>query len=103
MPNNIEPIQAALNELRLRLLDLTGRNRLIHFTHRPGSSLQFVHSVIDGTFRRLTEQNARVAITPLPEPDRSDWVNKNGRLVRPDPKEFAELLGINTSYTLDFG
>ena len=33
------PIEVALNELRLRLLDMTGRNRLINFKHSPGKSL----------------------------------------------------------------
>ena len=42
------PIAVALNELRLRLLDLTGRNRLINFKHTAGKSLQFVHSSIEG-------------------------------------------------------
>lgn len=95
------PIEVALEQLRLRLLDLTGRNRLINFKHSPGKSLQFVHSTIDGVFTRLTEQNNRVAITPLPEPDRSEWVQKNGRLARPDPKEWAGRLGMSTGYALD--
>ena len=94
------PIEFALNELRLRLLDMTGRNRLVNFKHSPGKSLQFVHSTIDGTFKRLTEQNNRVAITPLPELDRSEWVQKNGRLARPEPKDWATRLGISTSYSL---
>lgn len=95
------PIQAALNELRLRLLDLTGRNRLINFKHTAGKSLQFVHTSIDATFRRLmTDQASRVAIAPLPEPDRSDWVSRGGRLARPEPKDFAPKAGIDPSYEL---
>lgn len=95
------PIQAALNELRLRLLDLTGRNRLINFRHSPGKSLQFVHSTIDGTFKRLAEQNNRVTIAHLPAPDHSEWILKNGRLAKPEAKEFATNLGISTSYGLE--
>jgi transcription elongation GreA/GreB family factor len=95
------PIKAALNELRLRLLDLTGRNRLINFKHTAGKSLQFVHSSIDGTFQRLiADQNSRVAISPLPEPDRSDWVSRGGRLSRPEPKEHAVRVGIDPSFEL---
>jgi transcription elongation GreA/GreB family factor len=94
------PIEVALNELRLRLLDMTGRNRLVNFKHSPGKSLQFVHSTIDGVFTRLTYQNNRVPITPLPEPEKSEWVQKNGRLARPDPKEWAGRLGISTGYIL---
>lgn len=97
------PIEVALNELRLRLLDMTGRNRLINYKHSPGKSLQFVHSTIDGVFNRLTDQNNRVAITPLPEPDRSEWVQKNGRLAKPEPREWAGRLGISTSYALAVG
>lgn len=95
------PIKAALNELRLRLLDLTGRNRLINFTHPAGKSLQFVHTSIDGTFRRLmADPGNRVAVTPLPEPDRSDWVSRGGKLARPEPKDFAAKVGIDPSYEL---
>lgn len=95
------PIEVALEELRLRLLDMTGRNRLVNFKHSPGKSLQFVHSTIDGAFKRLSEQNNRVAITPLPEPAKSDWVQKNGRLARPEPKDWAGRLGISTGYQLE--
>lgn len=95
------PIKAALNELRLRLLDLTGRNRLINFKHTAGKSLQFVHTSIDGTFRRLlSDQASRVAISPLPEPDRADWVSKGGRLAKPEPKDFAPKAGVDPSYEL---
>lgn len=95
------PIKEALEELRLRLLDLSGRNRLINYKHTAGKSLQFVHTSIDGTFRRLVnDQNSRVAITPLPEPDRADWVSRGGRLSRPDPKDFAPTAGIDPSYEL---
>jgi very-short-patch-repair endonuclease len=95
------PIKAALNELRLRLLDLTGRNRLINFKHTAGKSLQFVHTSIDGTFRRLlSDQASRVAISPLPDPDRADWVSRGGRLAKPEPKDFAPKVGVDPSYEL---
>lgn len=96
------PIEAALNELRLRLLDLTGRNRLINFRHTTGKSLQFVHTSIDGVFRRLmTEQTSRITIASLPEPGRNDWINCAGRLARPEPKEYAVRVGIDPSYDLN--
>ena len=95
------PIEAALNELRLRLLDLTGRNRLINFKHTAGKSLQFVHTSLEATFRRLmADQNSRVGITPLPEPDRADWVMRGGRLGRPEPRDHAVRIGIDPSYEL---
>lgn len=95
------PIAVALNELRLRLLDLTARNRLINFKHTAGKSLQFVHSSIDGVFHRLTTDVAnKVAIAALPEPSKADWVSRNGRLSRPEPKDHASQIGIDPSYEL---
>jgi hypothetical protein len=49
------PIQEALAKLRLRLLDLTSRNRLLNFKHSPGKSLQFVHSVPEGGLSKCTD------------------------------------------------
>lgn len=96
------PIKTALHELRLRLLDLTGRNRLINFKHSPGKSLQFVHTSIDGAMQRLRrDQSNSVLITPLQEPDRTEWIERNGRLGRPDPKDFATQIGLNPSYDLN--
>ena len=95
------PIEVALNELRLRLLDLTGRNRLVNHKHTAGKSLQFVHTSIDGTFRRLlADQNSKVTIAPLPEPDKKDWVMRGGKLGLPEPKDFAQKVGIDPSYEL---
>lgn len=104
-PNNLfggsVPIRAALHELRMRLLDLTGRNRLVNFKHSAGKSLQFVHTSIDATFQRITaDQASRVTIAPVPEPDRKDWVSVNGRLSRPEAKEHAVQMGIDPSYEL---
>ena len=52
--NGSIPIRAALQELRMRLLDMTGRNRLVNFKHSAGKSLQFVQTSIDATFQRIT-------------------------------------------------
>lgn len=95
------PIKAALDELRLRLLDLTGRNRLVNFKHTAGKSLQFVHTSIDDTFCRLLgDQNSKISISPLPEPDHGDWIQRNGRLGKPEPKDHAQRVGIDPSYEL---
>ena len=42
MSESASPLTSALEQLRLKLLDLTGRNRLINFKHTAGKSLQFV-------------------------------------------------------------
>src|SRR5438552_9768372 len=79
------PIKEALAKLRLRLLDLTSRNRLLNFKHSPGKSLQLVDSSTDKVFAKLlTNQGATVAVKPVPEPERDRWVRVNGRLSRPD-------------------
>ena len=77
-PNNLfngsVPIRAALHELRMLLLDLTGRNRLVNFKYSAGKSLQLVQTSIDATFQRITaDQTSRVSISPVPAPDRKDY------------------------------
>ena len=42
MSDSASSLTSALEQLRLKLLDLTGRNRLINFKHTAGKSLQFV-------------------------------------------------------------
>ena len=95
------PIEKALNLLRLRLLDLTGRNRLINFKNATGKTLQFVHSNLDGVFKRMVIDGGKsVKIAFVAEPASHQWELKNGRLARPDAKSHAAELGINTSYDL---
>jgi superfamily I DNA and/or RNA helicase/very-short-patch-repair endonuclease len=96
------PLEPALEQLRLRLLDLTGRNRLINFKHTAGKSLQFVEGEPSSIYQKLVEgtNKASVSILGLPEPARKDWVERNGRLQRPDPREWAKFKGISTSYDI---
>src|SRR6266851_3166514 len=93
----------ALEQLRLRLLDLTGRNRLLNFRHSTGRSLQFIDGQPAAIYERLVEGNNRplVAIAGLPEPPRRDWIERNGRLFRPDPLSWAAQQGIPSTYDLD--
>src|SRR5436190_15329938 len=93
---------AALEQLRLRLLDLTGRNRLLNFRHSAGRSLQFVEGQPSAIYEKLVEGNTRGSITigGLPEPPRRNWVERGGRLFRPDPVAWATQLGIPTTYDL---
>jgi len=92
----------ALAQLRLRLLDLTGRNRLLNFKHAVGKSIQFVEGQPDAIYQKLVVGSGKSSITilALPEPARRDWVERNGRLARPDPREWAVKQGISTSYDL---
>lgn len=93
------PIPLALEQLRLRLLDLTGRNRLLNFKHTPGKSLQLVPTRLEETFSRLVGASmGRLSIDAVPEPTRDDWVERNGRMMKPEAKEHAIKLGINVSF-----
>jgi len=95
------PVDVALGQLRQRLIDTTGRNRLVNFKHTPGRSLQFVGSSLDAVFHRLTDDaSAVVKLVPLPDPGRAEWVERNGRLARPDEREYATRLGIDPSFEL---
>ena len=59
------PLTTALEQLRLKLLDLTGRNRLINFKHTAGKSLQFVEGHPAAIYQKLVEANNKAnAKTP---------------------------------------
>jgi len=98
-----QSLLTALEQLRLRLLDLTGRNRLLNFRHTTGRSLQFVEGQPGALYEKLVEGNTRssIAIAGIPEPSRRDWVERNGRLVRPEPLAWASQQGIPISYDLE--
>lgn len=102
MNPDTDAITNALAQLRLKLLDLTGRNRLINFKHTAGKSLQFVEGQPAAIYKKLVEANNRscVRILGLPEPTREDWVERNGRWQRPDPREWAQSRRISTSYDI---
>ena len=92
----------ALEQLRLRLLDLSGRNRLLNFRHTAGRALQFSEGQPSAVYQRLVEGANRpsIAILGLPEPPREGWIERNGRLSRPDPVQWAQGQGIPTNYDL---
>ena len=98
MTDNASAITSALQQLRLKLLDLTGRNRLINFKHTPGKSLQFVEGHPAAIYQKLVESNnkANISVLGLPEPSKTDWVERNGRMQRPEPREWAKSVGIST-------
>lgn len=95
-------LSSALAQLRLKLLDLTGRNKLINFKHTAGKSLQFIEGQPSDIYKKLVEANAKstISILGLPEPTKRDWIERNGRLSRPDPRDWANDQGIYTRYEL---
>lgn len=99
---NSESLTSALAQLRLKLLDLTGRNRLINFKPSVGKSLQFVEGQDLAVFERLVEATSKssITLTGLPEPKRAEWEERNGRVQRPEPRDWAKKQGISTSYEI---
>lgn len=100
--DKFQTLAAALEQLRSSLLDLTGRNRLLNFRHSVGRSLQFVGGQPGAIYEKLVGGSARISIpiAGLPEPPQRDWIERNGRLFRPDPLTWAAQQGIPTSYDL---
>jgi transcription elongation GreA/GreB family factor len=102
MSERASPLTTALEQLRLKLLDLTGRNRLINFKHAAGKSLQFVEGHPATIYQKLVEANnkASISVLGLPEPARREWVDRNGRLQRPEPRDWAKSVGVSTGYDI---
>lgn len=102
MSDSASPLTSALEQLRLKLLDLTGRNRLINFKHTAGKSLQFVEGHPAAIYQKLVEANnkANISVLGLPEPARRDWVERNGRLQQPEPRDWAKSVGVSTGYDI---
>jgi hypothetical protein len=87
-------IKAGLERIRLRLLDLTNRNRLLNFRHAEKSSLRVVNELPDELFYKLTNY-AEMLFTPVPKPARQS--------VPPiSVRDHAGTLGIPTDFELPF-
>jgi len=126
MPTDMPPseessqlIREGLERLRKKLLDLGKRNRLLNFRHGKKSSLRVVDELPDELFKRLKERQG-LKFKPVPEPEiekfneplselptlfsETDSSSKEEYVAPPirkiSAKEYAEKLGINTSYEL---
>lgn len=107
-------VRAGLERMRKRLLDLTGRNRLLNFPQRPSkTSLRTVDELPDELFAHLV--NGRdLVFTPVPrprgipvpaeEPGDEDGLPLSGpgatKPRYPSAKDHAERLGLATSFDL---
>lgn len=97
-----------LEKLRLRLLDLTARNRLINFRH-TGKSLRIIDELPDQLVETLLS-GTEMRFLPVPEPTHEESieagfieikkVTREEVRVRKDPtaEEWAKRLGLETSY-----
>ncbi len=86
-------IGQAIEKLRTRLLDLSGRNGLLNFRHPKGRCLQFIDSPsLNLVFERLYSETKSVSLKPTPEPSILEYEGK-----RPEAKVYAQTLGFDVS------
>ena len=111
-PQSPSPLaHRALDNLRKRLLDLTSRNRLIHFQHRNNSSLRIVDELPNQLVEQLlSEQEMRFQAIPEPSEEeliaagfcQRDDATQPPRPLRPPPsaQEWARYLNLACSYEM---
>ncbi|MEM9219219.1 MAG: DUF4011 domain-containing protein [Cyanobacteria bacterium P01_F01_bin.150] len=93
-------IAQQLETLRLRLLDLSGRNRFLnfHFSERSRTQVRIVDELPDRIFETLKlESDKGLTIEPLPHP--SEYLNGQTK-DSPTCVDHAKHLGINPDYDL---
>lgn len=107
----MESINQTLNRLRDKLLDLTYRNSLLNFTHPKKSSLRIIDELPNQIFESLIS-GSKMAFQSVPEPTEKELIKTGYITIDPHtqervelkdfPKanEWAEYLGLDTSYTV---
>lgn len=93
------PIGEALSQLRLRLLDLTARNRLLNFKPSATKSLQVVDVTPNAVYDRLLNGKTST-FWPIPDPPSDEYVVRENRRVKPDVRDYARKVGVSTTYEL---
>ena len=93
------PIGEALKQLRLRLLDLTARNRLLNFKPSTTKSLQVINAVPNAVYDRLLN-GSTCTFVPIPDPVPGEYLIRENRRVKPEVREYARQIGISTTYEL---
>ncbi len=100
---------SVLENLRLRLLDITSRNKLLNFTHTKSSSLRIVDELPDQLYEVLvSEQELRLLSVPEPSSEEVRNASFSGNtgllqeteedLEKPPAEEWAAKLGIEVAY-----
>lgn len=107
--NSLENALRALENLRMRLLDLTARNRLINFKHTKAGSLRIIDELPNQLVEELLSET-EMRFEAVPEPTKAELINagfikfdeKSQQLERlksdPSAEEWAKHLKISTSY-----
>lgn len=100
----------SLEAIRNRLLDLTGRNRLLNFRHGRTGLIRVIDEMPDQLASNILEGH-KFTFIPVDEP-RKDELIKHGYIVlsedgeevrakpNPNAKEWAKVIGFNTNYEL---
>ncbi len=73
---------AALAALRSRLLDLTAKNRLLHFPHGRDSNLRIVGTAADALHQRLLD-GTEIRFQPVPDPTREELIASGHLIIDP--------------------
>lgn len=91
-------IAEGLKRLRLRLLDLTTRNRLLNFRHSAARTVRIVAPALQPTYERLTG-GLSIAFTPVPEPKPIHYERPaDGPPRKPRAEDFARVIGFPTQF-----
>lgn len=100
----------SLNAIRNRLLDLTGRNRLLNFRHGRSGFIRVIDEMPDQLASNILEGH-QLTFIPVDEPRKDELIkygyivlNEDEEEVRvksdPNAKEWAKVLGFNANYEL---
>src|SRR5580698_7183554 len=83
-----EQVRSGLEQIRLRLLDLTTRNKLLSFRH-TASTLRVVDADLDQLYSELIS-GEKVPFVYVPEPTKEEIASLGEK---PAAREYAESLG----------
>lgn len=100
----------SLQSIRNRLLDLTGRNRLLNFKHGRSGFIRVIDEMPDQLAENILESH-KFTFIPIDEPLREELIehgyiviDDDGQEVKvkadPSAKEWAKVKGFNTNYEL---
>ena len=102
-------ITNVLESLRRRLLDLTARNRLLNFRHTKTGCIRVIDELPDQLKRFLADEEKEMRFLAVPDPTRRQLIEaghieideetREEKVIHePTAKEWAEWLGLHTSY-----
>lgn len=89
---------AALERMRMRLLDLSTNNRLLNYRFPKGRALRIIDRSPADLFEHIYINGKDVPIVPVPEPPKELYEDHEGKLLKPDVREYARYLGLNVEY-----